>query len=66
LADLIDHRRMREQRVLEAWVSGRRDPAEILEVAYDEIPEMVRPLAERQVLAHLERLKSEGSIDERG
>jgi glyoxylase-like metal-dependent hydrolase (beta-lactamase superfamily II)/8-oxo-dGTP pyrophosphatase MutT (NUDIX family) len=66
LAELIDHRCMREQRVLEAWDSGRREPAEILEVAYDEIPEIVRPLAERQVLAHLERLKSDGFIDERG
>jgi len=33
-------------------------------VAYDEIPEIVRPLAERQVLAHLERLRSAGSLDE--
>ena len=65
LAELIEHRRMREQRILEAWVSGRRDPAEILEVAYDEIPEIVRPLAERQVLAHLERLKAHGSLNGR-
>ena len=64
LDELVDHRLMREQRVLEAWVSGRRSPAEILEVAYDEIPEIVRPLAARQVVAHLERLRSTGSLDD--
>jgi len=63
LVELIDHRLWREQRILEAWNSGRQKPDEILEVAYDEIPEIVRPLAERQVLAHLERLKSAGSLD---
>ena len=64
LVELIDHRLWREQRILEAWLSGRQKPDEILEVAYDEIPEIVRPLAERQVLAHLERLRSAGSLDE--
>ena len=64
LVEMIDHRLVREQRILEAWRTGRRKPAEILEVAYDEIPEIVRPLAERQVLAHLERLRSAGSLDD--
>jgi glyoxylase-like metal-dependent hydrolase (beta-lactamase superfamily II)/8-oxo-dGTP pyrophosphatase MutT (NUDIX family) len=63
LVELIDHRLWREQRILEAWKSGRQKPDEILQVAYDEIPEIVRPLAERQVLAHLERLRSAGSLD---
>ena len=62
LVELIDHRLWREQRILEAWKSGRQKPDEILQVAYDEIPEIVRPLAERQVLAHLERLRSAGSL----
>ena len=57
---------MRERRVLEAWESGRRKPDEILEVAYDEIQAIVKPLAQRQVLAHLERLESIGALDERG
>ena len=63
LAESIDHRLWREQRILEAWESGCQKPDEILEVAYDEIPEIVRPLAERQVLAHLERLRSAGFLD---
>lgn len=63
LVELIDHRLWREQRILDAWRSGRQKPDEILEVAYDEIPEIVRPLAERQVLAHLERLRSAGFLD---
>jgi len=65
LVESIDHRLWREQRILEAWESGRQKPDEILEVAYDEIPEIVRPLAERQVLAHLERLRSAGFLDRR-
>ena len=64
LTDLIDHRLWREKRVLEAWKSGRRRGDEIVEVAYDGIAEIARPLAERQVLAHLERLRSAGSLDE--
>jgi len=63
LNELIDHRQWREQRILEAWESGRRKPDEIMEVAYDEISEIVRPLAERQVMAHLERLRSAGFLD---
>ena len=63
LDELIDHRLRREQRILGAWDSGRRRPDEIMEVAYDEIPEIVRPLAERQIVAHLERLRSSGSLD---
>jgi glyoxylase-like metal-dependent hydrolase (beta-lactamase superfamily II) len=64
LTELIDHRLMRERRILEAWDSGRRSPAEIVEVAYDDIPEIVLPLAARQVVAHLERLRSAGSLED--
>lgn len=60
---LIGHRRWREQRILEAWEAGCRQADEIMEVAYDEVPGIVRPLAERQILAHLERLQSAGALD---
>jgi ribonuclease/clavin/mitogillin len=63
LSELIQHRQWREQRVLAAWKSGCRSPEEIVELAYDEIPEIARPMAERQVVAHLERLQSIGELE---
>lgn len=60
---LIGHRHWREQRILDAWEAGCRQADEIMEVAYDEVPGIVRPLAERQILAHLERLQSAGALD---
>ncbi len=66
LRDLIDHRRWREQRVLEAWRSGLRRPAEMLPTVYDDAPREAWPLAERQILAHLRRLARAGTIDPDG
>jgi glyoxylase-like metal-dependent hydrolase (beta-lactamase superfamily II)/8-oxo-dGTP pyrophosphatase MutT (NUDIX family) len=57
------HRRWREERVLEAWSAGLREPAEMLERVYDEVPPIARPLAERQIVAHLERLRRLGKLE---
>lgn len=56
------HRRWREERILQAWEAGLRGPTEILERAYDDVPSTARPLAERQILAHLERLRWLGRL----
>lgn len=58
------HRLDREARVLEAWQCGRREPPGIFELAYagDNVPDAVRPLAYRQIRAHLERLELIGSL----
>jgi glyoxylase-like metal-dependent hydrolase (beta-lactamase superfamily II) len=63
LAELAEHRRWREERVLAAWRSGLRRPAEMVPTVYDDAPRQVWPLAERQVLAHLRRLARSGTID---
>lgn len=55
--EYIDHRRWREARILEAWRNGARTPREILPLAYDDVPAVAHPLAERQILAHLESLR---------
>jgi hypothetical protein len=62
---LLAHRRAREARVLAAWREGTRDPAAIVPVAYDaeEVPPALRPIAERQVLAHLEHLRETGLLE---
>ena len=63
LAEVAEHRRWREERVLAAWRSGLREPAAMVPTVYDDAPREVWPLAERQVLAHLRRLASSGTID---
>lgn len=61
LAQLIDHRRAREARVLAAWKSGVHDADAIVPLAYDEseVPPPLRPIAARQVLAHLDHLREQ-------
>jgi glyoxylase-like metal-dependent hydrolase (beta-lactamase superfamily II)/8-oxo-dGTP pyrophosphatase MutT (NUDIX family) len=64
LAQLIEHRRAREARVLAAWRSGVHDAAAIVPLAYDEaeVPPPLRPIAARQVLAHLDHLREQGLL----
>lgn len=62
LREYIDHRLWREEKVLAAWNAGTRDPKEMLPLVYDDAPKEAWPLAERQILAHLERLRRAGRI----
>ena len=64
LKKLKRHRLEREQQVLAAWRGGARQPAEMVAHIYAEVPKIVHPVAERQILAHLERLRRRGEIDE--
>ncbi len=57
LKALKAHRLRREERILKAWQDGVKEPADIVPAVYTDIGEMERPLAERQVIAHLERLE---------
>jgi glyoxylase-like metal-dependent hydrolase (beta-lactamase superfamily II) len=58
----VAHREWREERVLAAWRSGLREPREMLPTVYDDAPKLAWPLAERQIVAHLERLRRAGKI----
>jgi glyoxylase-like metal-dependent hydrolase (beta-lactamase superfamily II)/8-oxo-dGTP pyrophosphatase MutT (NUDIX family) len=64
LAQLIEHRRAREARILAAWRSGVHDAEAIVPLAYDEVevPPPLRPIAARQVLAHLDHLREQGLL----
>ena len=62
LAELIAHRHEREASILAAWRGGRREPATIVPLVYDDVPRSAWPLAERQVQAHLDRLRRAGEI----
>ena len=61
-----DHRLMREAKVLEAWRAGAREPREMLSTVYADADPRVYPLAERQILAHLGRLRKLGRIEAGG
>lgn len=53
----LEHRRWREERIHAAWAAGERSAGALVRAAYDEdLPSFVLPLAERQVVAHLEHL----------
>ncbi len=56
------HRQWRESRVLAAWDSGLRQPAVMLDRVYPDLAAAARPLAERQIVAHMERLESLGRL----
>jgi glyoxylase-like metal-dependent hydrolase (beta-lactamase superfamily II)/8-oxo-dGTP pyrophosphatase MutT (NUDIX family) len=64
LREYIEHRLWREQRVLAAWREGRREPEAMLPAVYDDVPREAHPLAARQILAHLARLRRAGQLDE--
>lgn len=62
LVEYLEHRQRREARILEVWRSGRRVPGEMIEDIYDEIPDAAIPLAERQIVAHLDHLRDQGLL----
>lgn len=62
LREYVDHRLWREEKVLTAWHQGRRTAKEMLPEVYDDAPKEAWPLAERQIEAHLERLRRAGRV----
>jgi glyoxylase-like metal-dependent hydrolase (beta-lactamase superfamily II)/8-oxo-dGTP pyrophosphatase MutT (NUDIX family) len=62
LAEYLAHRLAREREVLACWRSGLRAPREMLAAVYPEVPAAAQPLAERQIVAHLERLERRGEL----
>jgi glyoxylase-like metal-dependent hydrolase (beta-lactamase superfamily II)/8-oxo-dGTP pyrophosphatase MutT (NUDIX family) len=56
LAELLEHRLARELQILERWRAGVREPEAMVPEIYPDIPAAVRPLAVRQIVAHLDRL----------
>lgn len=63
LADYRAHRLGRERRVVEAVLGGGGlGLGEIVAHGWPEVPVLVRPLARRAALAHLEKLRSEGRV----
>ncbi len=63
LREYREHRRWREEKVFRAWCKGLRDPAAILPEVYEDVLPQAKPLALRQIVAHLERLKALDRLD---
>jgi ribonuclease/clavin/mitogillin len=62
LAKFLEHRRWREERIAAAWRLGVREPAALVAAAYDDLAPGLVPVAERQVLAHLDHLRERAAI----
>jgi len=58
----LDHRVDRERKILAAWENGRRDAAAIVKDVYTDVAPAMHGLAERSVIAHLEKLREEGRL----
>jgi glyoxylase-like metal-dependent hydrolase (beta-lactamase superfamily II) len=62
LAQYVEHREMRERRLLAALERGERSRAALLAEAWDEIPIELLPMAAMAMEAHLEKLEGEGRL----
>jgi len=64
LAEYVEHRQMRERRLLEALGEGERSRAKLLATVWDDIPMELLPMAAMAMEAHLEKLEAEGRLPE--
>ncbi len=62
LDEYVAHRRERERRLLEALGAGARSVSELLDGAWSEVPEILRPAATVTLAAHLDKLDDEGRL----
>jgi endoribonuclease LACTB2 len=60
--EYISHRLERERNILEAVKEGVTDPAQIVAKVYTDVSPKAYSMAERAVLAHLEKLREDGVI----
>lgn len=60
IEEYIAHRGAREAMIITAMQSGARTIPQIVKTVYTDVPEAMHQLAELSVLAHLEKLVSEG------
>jgi glyoxylase-like metal-dependent hydrolase (beta-lactamase superfamily II) len=64
LAEYVEHRQMRERRLLETLDAGERSRASLLATVWDDIPIELLPMAAMAMEAHLEKLEAEGRLPE--
>ena len=62
IAEYIEHRMMRERRLVAALDRGERSRAALLAEVWDDVPEQLRGAAAIAMQAHLEKLQDEGRL----
>jgi glyoxylase-like metal-dependent hydrolase (beta-lactamase superfamily II) len=62
LAEYVEHREMRERRLVGALERGERSRAALLAEVWDDVPEELRPVAAVVMEAHLQKLEAEGMV----
>jgi glyoxylase-like metal-dependent hydrolase (beta-lactamase superfamily II) len=62
LAEYVEHREMRERRLLAALDRGERSREALLAYVWDDVPAEVRPAAALVMEAHLQKLEAEGRL----
>ncbi len=62
VAEYVAHRRERERLLLAALAAGRRTTDDLLDAAWSDVPEPMRPAAALAMRAHLEKLAAEGRL----
>jgi len=62
IAEYISHRLDREKKILQAVREGDTTPQQIVARVYTDVSPKAHAMAERAVLAHLEKLVAEGSV----
>ena len=62
LAEYVEHREMRERRLLAALERGERSKAALLAEAWSDVPDELRPAAAMVMDAHLQKLEAEGRL----
>ena len=60
--EYISHRLERERNILEAVRAGITDPKEIVARVYTDVSPKAHGMAERAVIAHLEKLRDDGAV----
>ena len=64
IAEYISHRLEREQKILQAIRDGASTPKEIVARVYTDVSPKAHAMAERAVLAHLEKLEADGLVSQ--
>ena len=62
LDEYVEHRLMRERKLVAALDDGERSRARLLAIAWDDVPAEMLPAAAMVMQAHLEKLKAEGRL----
>lgn len=60
--EYVAHRREREAKLVAALDTGERSRQRLLDAAWDDVPEALRPAAAAAMQAHLEKLEAEGRL----